>query len=107
MITKAEIETYAAQIAEVTFEMDNIEPLIGHLGDVEMKAIMARAAAIAREGGRAAQAEADSMENVLRLAQAAGCPEGAPVIPWLAERGLIEKIGNGWRFKVAKPNAVG
>jgi hypothetical protein len=25
----------------------------------------------------------------------------------IRERGLIEKIGEGWRFKVAKPGAIG
>lgn len=105
MITQTEIETFAAQIAEPTFEMANIEPLIGHLSETEMKAIMARAEAIAGEDIRAAQAEADTLEKVMRLAQASGCPDGAAVIPWLLERGLIERSGNG--FKTAKPRAVG
>ena len=106
MSTPAEIESYAVQIAEPDFETASIEPLIGHLGDADFEAVMNRAAEISRERGRAAFAEADSLENLDRLANAAGCPPDVPTIPWLQERGLIEEVDDGWRFKIAKPGAA-
>ena len=30
--------------------------------------------------------------NMIRLARATGCPDDAPVIPWLLERGLVARI---------------
>jgi hypothetical protein len=106
MISKSEIETFATKISEPNFEMANIEPLIGHLGEVEFKAVMHRAAEIARQRGREALADADSLEALLRLARAAVMPAGEKPIPWLAERGLIEASGRGWRFRAAKPSVV-
>jgi hypothetical protein len=106
MITPAEIEAYAVQIAKPDFLISkaSIEPLIGHLGDAEFKAVMGRAAEISRERGRAAFAEADKLETLTRLAHAAGCPSGTPVVPWLRERGLIEEVDGGFRFKTASPH---
>jgi hypothetical protein len=107
MISKEQIETFAAEIADPAFKMQDIGPLIGHLSDSEFDAVLERAKEIARSRANAAHAEADSLENVQRLAHAAGMPAGEKPIPWLAERGLIEKIGDGWRFKAAKPSAIG
>jgi hypothetical protein len=106
MISKSEIETFAVQIGDSDFNTADLKPLIGHLSNPEFHAVLDRAKEIARARGRAAMAEADSLENVLRLAQAAGMPAGEKPVRWLAERGLIEASGNGWRFKVAKPSAV-
>jgi hypothetical protein len=105
MITETEIETFAAQIAEPGFEVSkaNLDGLIGHLDHAESKAVLSRAAEISRERGRAAHAVADSIENLDRLGKAAGCPDGEPMIPWLQERGLIEEVDGGFRFKTAKP----
>jgi hypothetical protein len=104
MISKEQIETFARQIADPDFEQVNILPLIGHLSDSEFDAILDRAEEITR--GYLAQARAE--ESLCRLARAAGCPGSAPMIPWLAERGLIDELpsGLGWRFKPAKPGAV-
>jgi hypothetical protein len=130
MITKAEIDALAVQIAEP----DNfhrhvpiIERLLG-LSKSEQDAVLERAEAIEAQKWEALACErAEELkqrraeiarlkaelqapwEALLRLARAAGCPGDAPVIPWLAERGLIEetKGGEGWRFKAAKPGAVG
>jgi len=41
------------------------------------------------------QREADHLRQFVRLAQATGCPEDEPVIPWLLERGLVERDANG------------
>ena len=30
-------------------------------------------------------------------------PDGEKPIPWLQERGLVEKVGDGWRVKTAGP----
>jgi hypothetical protein len=106
MITQTEIEAYAVQIGAPGFETASLEPLIGHLGDAEFEAVMDRAAEISRRRGKAAFAEADSLENLQRLAHAAGMPDGGKPVQWLQERGLIEKIGDGWRFKTAKPEAM-
>ena len=107
MISRTEIETLAAQIAEPDFEMASITPLIGHLAEPEFDAVMDRAEAIARQRGIEALADADSLKGLLRLARAAGMPAGEKPIPWLQERGLIEASGSGWRFRAAKPAAIG
>jgi hypothetical protein len=106
MITAQQIEAFAVQIAEPGFEVSkaSIEQLIGHLADAEFKAVMARAAEISRERGRGAFAVADTLETLTRLAHAAGCPSGIPVVPWLRERGLIEEVDGGFRFKTASPH---
>jgi hypothetical protein len=49
---------------------------------------------------------ADTLKTLTRLARAAGCPRGVAVIPWLQERGLVEKVDGGWRFTTAKPGEV-
>jgi hypothetical protein len=114
MIDALMIEKYASQIAESAGEMYDAngkvgimldEPTIDHLSDAELDMVMDRAAEIARERGEAALAEADALKNLRRLAHAAGMPDGGKPIPWLVERGLIEKFGDGWRFKTAKPEA--
>jgi hypothetical protein len=46
---------------------------------------------------------AKSEESLLRLACAAGCPDDEPMIPWLEERGLVEKTKDGWCWREAKP----
>jgi hypothetical protein len=102
-ITQSEIEAFAVQIAEPDFKTESIEPLIGHLYGADVSAVLDRAAEIAREYAKAAFAEADATECLVRLANAAGCPDSESVIPWLLERGLIEKVEDGWRFKTAKP----
>ncbi|HMF67604.1 MAG TPA: hypothetical protein VK602_08345 [Phyllobacterium sp.] len=43
----------------------------------------------------------------MRLARAAACPDGEPIIPWLQERGLIEQVDDGgWRFKTPAPRTA-
>jgi len=46
----------------------------------------------------------DPPETLARLARVAGCPTGAAPIPWLAKRGLIERVApgdGGFRFKTS------
>ena len=107
MITETEIETYAVQIAESDFDMARgAENLIGHLYGEDFIAVMRRASEIARNVVATARAEANALENLERLAKATGCPEAKPMIPWLQERGLIEKVDGLWRLWIAKPAAV-
>jgi hypothetical protein len=109
MITEIEIETYALQIAEPAFGKISdatLAPLIGHLDPADFEAVLERAAEIAHQRGDAALAEADALENLHRLARAAGMPDGGKPIPWLQERGLIEEVDGGWCFKAAGPDIV-
>jgi hypothetical protein len=81
--------------------------VIGHLSQEEFRLVHARGLEIHNARIEAAEAESNSFKNLLRLAQAAGCPPGVKVLPWLAERGLVEQIaGVGWRITRAKPRSV-
>ena len=130
MITPQEIETLALKIAEPDFVVSHasLDPLIGHLDVADFDAVLHRAAEIARESGKALDTEADTvdpliveavvdaiaeneeilvdLENLVRLGNAAGCPDDAAIIPWLLERGLVEKVDGGFRLKPAKPGPV-
>ena len=105
---QAEMRGFAKRIAETGFVIskETIDALIGHLTDVQQRAVMDRAAEIARERGNAMKSEANAVEALVRLAQATGMPEGGMPIPWLQERSLIEEVEGGWRFKAAKPGMV-
>jgi hypothetical protein len=102
MITAQQIEAFAVQIAEPDFVISkaSIEQLIGHLGDAEFKAVMARAAEISRERGRAAFAVADTLETLTGLAHAAGCPSGTPRRA-VASRARLDR---GGRRRLSVPN---
>jgi hypothetical protein len=109
MISKAEIETYATKISEKDFKPtpENMLAVIGHLSQDEFDLVYARACEIHNAGIEAIKAESNSFKNLSRLAHAAGCPPGVKVLPWLAERGLVEQIaGVGWRITKAKPRSV-
>jgi hypothetical protein len=43
--------------------------------------------------------EAELLTAAARLARASGCPEGAPVMPWCLEHGLIE-LGDDGEFRL-------
>jgi hypothetical protein len=110
MITQTEIETLAAQIVKADRER---QELIYNLTDEDVRLVNVRAAEIACEiaaeacsEAAIARAEADQSVAFLRLARAAGCPDNIAVIPWLHERGLVERIDGRWRFKKAKPEAA-
>ncbi len=109
MISQTEIETFATKISEPDFKPtpENMLAVIGHLSQDEFDLVYARAMEIHNARIAAMQAEAMPLENLGRLAHAAGCPSGVPVIPWLAERGLVEQVaGGGWRIAKAKPSAA-
>jgi len=103
MITQTEIETLAAQIVKADRER---QELIYNLTDEDVRLVNVRAAEIACEIAAEACSEADQSVAFLRLARAAGCPDNIAVIPWLHERGLVERIDGRWRFKKAKPEAA-
>jgi hypothetical protein len=105
MITPQEIESFARQIADPDFAISHIsrDSLIGHLSDMDQADVLTRVAEIACENAAAAQADADIAVALMRLALAAGCPDGIPAIPWLMERGLVKEVDGVLRFKPAKP----
>jgi hypothetical protein len=107
MISQTEIETYAVQIAEPGFEVSkaNIDRLVGHLDPADYKAVAERSMQIAKEVGGAYLAEARALENLQRLAQATGMPEGDMAIPWLQVRGLIKEVDGRWFFKKPGPKS--
>jgi hypothetical protein len=102
MISPQEIEAFAVKLA-VPGEVSDIPALIGHLDEPDINAVLDRAEAISRERGEADLAEARVLKSLQRLAHAAGCPSGIPVIPWLQEHGLIEEVDGGWKFKAPLP----
>jgi hypothetical protein len=109
MISKTEIETYATKISAPDFNPtpENMLAVIGHLSRDEFDLVHARGLEIYNARIEAMEAESNSFKNLLRLAQAAGCPSGVKILPWLAERGLVEQIaGVGWRITKAKPRSV-
>jgi hypothetical protein len=56
----------------------------------DLKAFLtAAAAATPRED----LAEGDFRQSVLWLAEHLGCPDDQPIMPWLAERGLMRLVG--------------
>jgi hypothetical protein len=108
MITPQEIENFARQMADPDFVVSEatIGPLIGHLPTADYRAVLKRAEEIARAASKAMAAEADALENVERLAHAAGMPDGGNPVAWLQERGLIEEINGALWFKPAKPGGA-
>jgi hypothetical protein len=106
MTTLEELESFAVQIADFSVSESAVGPLIGHLSDMDQADVLYRAAEISRENAAAHQAEADAAVALMRLALAAGCPDGVPAIPWLMERGLVVEVDGVCRFKPAKPGQV-
>jgi len=103
MITEEYIEALATKLADPGEEMWK-SGLTDHLDDDDADAVHERANLISIQ--RSWAGHTDSLESLIRLAHATGCPDGEPVIPWLQQRDLIEEVDGGWRFKAAKPGAV-
>jgi hypothetical protein len=96
MLSKDHLEFYAEQVAQPEFDVRaSAEKLLGHLHDDDVVAVLERAAAIAREMAANAEAEADRLLALVKLALQAGCPNGVPVIPWLEEHCLIKTRREG------------
>lgn len=85
-MTSEQIEHIAVKIAEPDC---NWRALVADLSDADLDAVLTRAEEISGKMAASAQAEAEELAELTRLARAAGCPAGIPVIPWLEERGLI------------------
>jgi len=100
-----DLEAYALLIAAPDFvpTSENLNEAIGHLPPREANAVIERAAAICRTAAANHFTEADTLENLLRLAHASGMPEGEKVVPWLEARSLIQKVENGWAIVKAGP----
>jgi hypothetical protein len=103
------LEALAIKLAAVPFDGltedqidDKISEVTAGLGEHHAGAVVERAIAINRQQAAAFQAEADALESLQRLMRATGCPEGEPGIPWLIERGLIERVADH-RYRVLKP----
>ncbi|MET4276481.1 MULTISPECIES: hypothetical protein [unclassified Bradyrhizobium] len=103
-LTEQEIETLGSQLADDWSKDEWDTEATPGLHGANLDAVLTRAQDISFD--RDALKLADGWESLLRLAQATGCPDGEPVIPWLQERDLIEHDDSGWRFKTAKPGAV-
>jgi hypothetical protein len=59
-----------------------------------------------RGHGGASFNTADPPATLARLARAVGYPGYVPVLPWLQERGFVEKVGGGFRFRTTKRGAT-
>jgi len=112
MISKAEIETLAIKITEPDFKPtpENMLAVIGHLSQEEFLLVHARGMEIHEAWIEAKRAERSAMENLGRLARAAGVPDGEKVIPWLKEHGVAVEIkvegGRLRSVKAPKPRAA-
>jgi hypothetical protein len=106
MITETELEALASQLADLGDERDaEGHALIAHLEGGDLEAVLTRLEQIEFERN-CAGGYLDSIEGLMRLAHAAGCPDDEQMIPWLQARGLIEQLDDGgFRFKTAKPGA--
>ena len=71
---------------------EKISAVIGHLSSVEADAAIDLAMRISRSEGERLLAEADELEQHLRLARATGMPEGEKVILWLIEHSLVRRL---------------
>jgi hypothetical protein len=106
MITEQEIESLGQKLADLG-DWSKDGGLLDHLDEHDTDLVLARAEIIAITRGNDGAALADSVESLIRLGKAAGCPDNEPMIPWLQERGLVEEVdGGGFRFRMAKPGAA-
>jgi hypothetical protein len=103
-LTETEIETLGSQQADAWSKDEWQTEETDQLYDANLDAVLTRAEAIAFD--RNATEHLDSVESLLHLAHATGCPESEPIVPWLQERGLTEEVDGGWRFKSPKPGVV-
>ena len=104
-MTKTQIERLAAQLvridsshmttAEISAKCDS---LIGHLDHEQQKVVWSRAMAIADQLGKQQREDEDTFQRLRDLALASGMTAGQPVIAWLLDIGLIEKVGPGYGF---------
>jgi hypothetical protein len=107
MITPEEIETLGRKLADLWVADDTAAAkldLIDHLEGDDLDAVLNRAQDISFDRNMEGDGvDEGTSESLTRLARATGCPLSEPIIPWLQERGLVEKVEDGWRFKKAKP----
>ena len=104
-MTNTQIERLAEQLAGIasrkmtTAEIRaKCESLIGHLDHEQQKAVWSRAMAIADQLGKQQRENEDTFQRLRDVALASGMTAGEPVIPWLLDIGLIEKVGSDYRF---------
>jgi hypothetical protein len=95
--------------ATIKREFPELTPAgIGSALDVarSLKLDAIRPAVQGKRGYGASFYTADPPETLARLARAAGYPGYVPVVAWLQERGLVEKVPGGHRFTTMKRGAA-
>ena len=105
MITETEIEALGRYLADLwvaddTHALDLIDIPVSD--DLDAVYLRARDILFDRRVGEGI--DEGTSKSLTRLARATGCPLTEPIIPWLQERGLIENVEGGWRFKTAEPH---
>ena len=106
MITIAEIEALAVQMADPGFDLENMDAVVGHLSRQAFDMVYERCQEIYAWRITEMEAGRDSVVGLRNLARAAGCPKGVAVLPWLQERGLAEEVDGEWKYKRAKLGVV-
>jgi hypothetical protein len=98
-----EVDALFRKLVDEAAEMDyDIDP--SDLGNLSFEAFKAGyCAALAAEmidetEPDRASVEATKLEILMRLAHATGMPADGEPVSWLRNRGIIEKVGNGWRL---------
>lgn len=105
-LTPDEIEGYVCKLTAPGFEptQDNIAAAVGHLPPDDPVEIVHRAVAAKGAEAEAAIKDGETWDAFARLARAAGTPDKAPTLPWLAKRGLAKKVINGWMINAPGPD---
>jgi len=113
MMTEQEIEALATKLVDLG-DAEGFA-LIAHLESDDLDAVLNRVEKIMFDRNMAECPDsAESLmlaleqgeESLMRLLHATGCPDDEPMLVWLEERGLVEEVDGGWRFKTPKPSAV-
>lgn len=101
MKTNAQLEQLVDEYLKIDLDgltqaeiAQKIESVFGDLDDRDYAVVQS----FIKERAAQSYAKADALKRLSRLAKAAGCPEGTPKIPWLLERNLIIKNGEGYAF---------
>src|SRR5438445_13622695 len=111
MISPQEIEALAVKHVDLEGEDDaKAFSVIEHLDGDDFDAVLTCAEGI-RFDRNMAEGDPETLirgaEALVRLANATGCPDGEPIVPWLQEHGCAVEGDDGeLRFKMPGPGAV-
>jgi hypothetical protein len=107
MITETEIGPLARKLADLWVADDTHALGLSDLNDSREDDDLADAVySLAQYLFCGSGVDEGTSKSLTRLARATGCPLTEPIIPWLQEHGLIEKVDGHWRFKVAEPEST-